>query len=234
MKTIHNQITPPDKAIRYLSVKEKAGHYSIGIFVFPPNATIPLHNHPGMIVLSRVLYGSLKAKTYDIIYDKSNSNNHKINTSDEDSESKKSWIPNFVSRVLHNNYAFREEIPKGCIHVYANQEQELMAPQITELYPDKSNVHEFQAGPNGVAVLDVLVPPYDVENERDCTFYRENRDYFVPDMTDDIHNGAMRHDNMDVDYDCDSTRRRVWLEPIEQPDWFHCISGQYGIGSFQG
>ena len=30
--------------------------YSAGIFVFPPNASMPLHDHSNMIVLSRVLY----------------------------------------------------------------------------------------------------------------------------------------------------------------------------------
>jgi len=30
--------------------------YSAGIFVFPPNASMPLHDHSKMIVFSRVLY----------------------------------------------------------------------------------------------------------------------------------------------------------------------------------
>ncbi|KAL0037368.1 hypothetical protein WJX79_004287 [Trebouxia sp. C0005] len=58
------QSTKRDSAITYIHIYEDT-NMSIGMFCLPRNATIPLHNHPGMVVLSRVLYGQLHVKSYD-------------------------------------------------------------------------------------------------------------------------------------------------------------------------
>lgn len=50
--------------IRYRSVFEDRG-MCIGVFELPKNSIIPLHNHPGMTVFSRVLYGQLRIRAYD-------------------------------------------------------------------------------------------------------------------------------------------------------------------------
>mmetsp|Transcript_7637 Transcript_7637/g.8768 ORF Transcript_7637/g.8768 Transcript_7637/m.8768 type:complete len:243 (+) Transcript_7637:354-1082(+) len=43
----------------------KGKNYSIGIFIIPPGARIPLHDHPGMCVISRVLYGKMNVISFD-------------------------------------------------------------------------------------------------------------------------------------------------------------------------
>lgn len=54
----------PPGVIRTLSVLENE-KLEVVVFVFPERAVIPLHDHPGMSVFSKVLYGSISMRSFD-------------------------------------------------------------------------------------------------------------------------------------------------------------------------
>ena len=50
----HDAFGAHPRHVRYQHVAESPGRYSIGVFVLPPGTSLPLHDHPGMTVLSQL------------------------------------------------------------------------------------------------------------------------------------------------------------------------------------
>lgn len=263
---IHELITPRQYGqmagcVRYLHITERQKLYSIGIFIFPPSARIPLHDHPNMAVLSRVLYGEVTARSFDLIPQSptckddtvtneygdepdhrdqnptanstdltmNNVQENDTNTSSSSTLSRSmlgrtgSWISSLLRRSSSALSASVSSVtssdpksrPRGSKRATtSNSDLTLKAPATTMLLPREGNVHQFTAGPDGAAVLDVLLPPYDFDNERDCTFYKVEPDTSASASTCKKEDG---HGN-----------DNCWLIPIEQPKDFHCISGTFG------
>ena len=202
VRPIHDLITPTcdPGTVRYVHLSEVEGQYSMGVFIFPPMAVIPLHDHPGMCVLSRVLYGDLQRKSLDLAREQPSQKDEP----EVDTKRSSSWIPWTRSGKRRRD----SDIPKGTKLAYRNRVDNLRAPDCTILFPYEGNLHEFVAGPHGAAVLDVLLPPYDHQHHRDCTFFNIS-------------------ECLDHTIDGGGNREKVWITPTGQPENFHCISGSY-------
>ncbi|ETW08862.1 hypothetical protein, variant 2 [Aphanomyces invadans] len=138
---------PRFRPIRYIEVYEDTD-ISMGIFVMPPGTSIPLHNHPQMTVISRVLYGSMQVNAFDLVAPE---------IDEEFWRRKEERIRN--AELKHNRFPrFRPRHLK----VAVRRNTELVhGPTTIELLPDRCNIHEFVAvGDVGCAIFDILTPGY--------------------------------------------------------------------------
>ncbi|KAG8378826.1 hypothetical protein BUALT_Bualt07G0025200 [Buddleja alternifolia] len=137
-----NRVDRWAQPITYVDIHE-GENFTMCIFCFPTSSVIPLHDHPGMTVFSKVLYGSLHVKGYDWVEPASI---QKINGSEH-------------SAVRLAKLAVDKVLTAPC--------------STSVLYPRSGgNLHSFTAI-TPCAVLDILAPPYDESAGRRCSYYRD-------------------------------------------------------------
>ncbi|KAI4339566.1 hypothetical protein MLD38_024494 [Melastoma candidum] len=134
------------QTISYIHLHE-CDKFSIGIFCLPPSGVIPLHNHPGMTVFGKLLFGTMHIKSYD-------------------------WV---VGDIGSSSAISTQVHPSGARLAEVKVDSEFTAPCNTSvLYPaDGGNMHRF-TGVTACAILDVLGPPYSDPDGRHCTYYRDH------------------------------------------------------------
>ncbi|XP_022774467.1 plant cysteine oxidase 2-like isoform X2 [Durio zibethinus] len=131
--------------ITYLHIHE-CEKFSMGIFCLPPSGVLPLHNHPGMTVFSKLLFGTMHIKSYDWVVN----------------------VPSNASTAVDSSQMQHPEVRLAKVKV----DSDFTSPCNTSiLYPaDGGNMHCFTAV-TACAVLDVLGPPYSDPEGRHCTYY---------------------------------------------------------------
>lgn len=129
--------------ITYLHLYE-CDKFSIGIFCLPTSGVLPLHNHPGMTVFSKLLFGTMHIKSFD-------------------------WADDAPCTTPTSENAPGARLAK--LKVNADF---VAPCNTSILYPAAGgNMHCFTAV-TACAVLDVLGPPYSDPDGRHCTYYKEH------------------------------------------------------------
>lgn len=135
-----NRVDRWAQPITYVDVHEN-NNFTMCIFCFPTSSVIPLHDHPGMTVLSKLLYGSLHVKAYD-------------------------WVE--PARILKSKETGHTQVRLAKLAV---DKVLTAPCSTSVLYPKSGgNLHCFTAV-TPCAVLDILAPPYVEGAGRKCTYY---------------------------------------------------------------
>merc|ERR1711862_702456 len=116
------------------------------IFTLPAGSRLPLHDHPGMTVFGRLLFGKMQVRPYDL-----------DGKAEEPSFNLFSWSPSPRKVVQRGETVHGPE------------------PVTYHLTPDHGNLHEIVALED-MAFFDVLFPPYSESEGRPCNYYAIGKD----------------------------------------------------------
>ncbi|KAF1597839.1 2-aminoethanethiol dioxygenase, partial [Eudyptes moseleyi] len=132
-------VVPP---VSYMHICETES-FSMGVFLLRSGACIPLHDHPGMNGMLKVLYGTLRIACMDT-------------------------LPPAAAAAPPPAAA-----AGPCHHaLFRSRQHYTPASPPCLLSPHTDNLHQIDAVDGPAAFLDILAPPYDPQHGRDCHYYR--------------------------------------------------------------
>jgi len=198
--------TANEAPVTYIKVLEDID-VSVGIFIVKAGSRLPLHNHPNMYGLLKVVYGMVDVKIYSKFEPKSG-------------EEDKLELPTMLQE---DPSLFDQGI------IFPTKTQILTNVNSTHntllLSPDEDNYHEIQSvGESPAAFFDILAPPYhtnefdeedDGHEPRDCHFFTEHKDISTGgnNTNNNIHSG--KQPNI------------LWLRRIPCPNDYTCSEEPY-------
>ncbi|XP_041939632.1 2-aminoethanethiol (cysteamine) dioxygenase a [Alosa alosa] len=179
--------SPHNPPVTYMHICETDA-FSMGVFLLKTGASIPLHDHPGMNGVLKVLYGKVNIRCFD-----------KLDAPDAQS------LPLFDPPLL----PFQKDSIRRCVLRSTGEYTEDSGPCI--LTPVKDNLHQIDAVEGPAAFLDILAPPYDPDDGRDCHYFK-----------------VLQTVSKSVDRNSDQTvEGERWLLEVPQPADFWCGGEPY-------
>ncbi|XP_046360513.1 2-aminoethanethiol dioxygenase-like [Haliotis rufescens] len=146
-KSVTARSSETDAPVTYVHIWED-DIFTMGIFVVKPGGKLPMHDHPNMYGFCKVIHGSVHLKSYSVVSDQK--------------------IPEDVEKKLQ---LWQKPLVKS---VSLRQDQILTTnDDCCFLTPSDGNIHEIQSAGGIAAFLDILAPPYNNNQSRDCHYYKE-------------------------------------------------------------
>lgn len=163
--------------VTYMHICE-TDHFSMGVFLLKSGSSIPLHDHPGMHGVLKVLYGRVRISCFD-----------RMERPASPGQAPQAHPDSLRLSVLRSSAEYTSE-SGPCV-----------------LSPDRDNLHQIDAVDGPTAFMDILAPPYDPDNGRDCHYYAV--------LTTEAGQGAGQ------------PGQEVWLREVSQPADFWCGAEPY-------
>jgi cysteamine dioxygenase len=139
-----------ESPVTYISVYEDA-YVTISIFIVKSGEKLPLHDHPHMYGILKVIAGTVKIESYTAI-----PNNAGAESPSSGGRLLCQTSKNRTQRAIKMPEAIVSENDGACF-----------------LTPSERNLHEIQSVDGPAAFLDILSPPYDEIGERSCHYFKE-------------------------------------------------------------
>ncbi|XP_020494422.2 2-aminoethanethiol (cysteamine) dioxygenase a [Labrus bergylta] len=175
---------PHNPPVTYMHICETEV-FSMGVFLLRTGASIPLHDHPGMNGMLKVLYGKVSVRCFDKLEDPPSVS-----------------LPQFDPPLAPPQAASVRRSVLRSVAEYS----EGSGPCL--LTPLRHNLHQIDAVDGPTAFLDILAPPYDPDDGRDCHYYR------VLHAEGEGEAGGRKREEGEVE--------ETWLLEVPQPEDFWC------------
>ncbi|KAL7540371.1 hypothetical protein ACHAXR_010062 [Thalassiosira sp. AJA248-18] len=250
---IHDRISPSYKnegpnTVRFLHVKEVPHKYSVGVFIFPPHTQIPLHDHPDMVVLSRILYGELQVQSFDVLpgnddskIDRPDNPGHKRNCHD-----RKTSSTSRSSSALRTSFDKIKELMSRALSYQDESEdgdEDMQDSAVLHAKPNLNPMGAHFASPVDSDTLPMISAPNVTclyPHEGNChsfvagangaavidvllpPYVDGERDCTFYEANEDRHGASANQQGQD------EQASSYILAPMNQPEDFHCIAGSYG------
>lgn len=173
--------------------------FSMGVFLLRHGASIPLHDHPGMHGMLKVLYGKVSIRSFDKL----------LEPTDETTPVNNQY-PQFDPPLpaAPQSDSLRRSVLRSVGEFSADSGPCLLSPQ-------RDNLHQIDAVEGPAAFLDILSPPYDPEDGRDCHYYK-----VLQPVSAEGTDSEMKQQEQQGE-------EGMWLLEIPQPEDFWCGGEPY-------
>ncbi|XP_053269519.1 2-aminoethanethiol (cysteamine) dioxygenase a [Pleuronectes platessa] len=172
--------------------------FSMGVFLLRPGASIPLHDHPDMNGMLKVLYGKVSVRCFDKL---------------EDNLTVSSVPPHFDPPLAPLQTASLWRSTLRSVAEYSENSGPCL------LTPLRDNLHQIDAVEGPAAFLDILAPPYNPDDGRDCHYYKILQTVLDREMDGKINEAQQGEDK--------EKEEETWLLEVPQPDDFWCGGEPY-------